>query len=85
MARELGYTSYYLSGKFQKETGRSIGSHIKQQKIESAKQLLDNSSFTFADISEQLSFSLPSFFQFHLPQIHRNDPWRISEKRDKLE
>ncbi len=84
MARELGYTSYYLSGKFQKETGRSIGSHIKQQKIESAKQLLDNSSLTFADISEQLSFSSPSFFSSTFRKYTGMTPGEY-QKRDKLE
>lgn len=42
MAKELGYSSYYLSGKFQKETEMSINSYISQQKIEEAKRQLSS-------------------------------------------
>ena len=84
MARELGYTSYYLSGKFQKETGCSIGSHIKRQKVETAKQLLDSSSLTFADISEQLSFSSPSFFSSTFRKYTGMTPGEY-RKRNRLE
>ena len=83
IARELGYTGYYLSGKFQKETGYSIGSYIKRQKIEKAKKLLDNSSIAFADISEQLSFSSPSFFSSTFRKYTGMSPGEY-QKRDRL-
>ncbi len=62
MAQALGYTSYYLSGKFQKETGISVTNYIKQQKVETAKQMLEATSITSAEVSERLCFSSPSFF-----------------------
>ncbi len=62
MAREIGYASYYLSGKFQKETGMSISSYIKQKKVELAKTMLGSSSISAVEVSEQLSFSSPSYF-----------------------
>ena len=62
MAHELGYTGYYLSKKFSKEYGCSINDYIKRQKIEYAKQLLENPLENTTDVSEKLSFSSPSYF-----------------------
>lgn len=62
MAKELGYSSYYLSSKFQKEVGISINNYINQQKVEHAKILLANHQLNAADVSERLAFSSPSYF-----------------------
>ncbi|MGL6201215.1 MAG: helix-turn-helix transcriptional regulator [Lachnospiraceae bacterium] len=62
MAKELGYTPYYLSHLFQKETKISIKDYINEKKIELAKELLLISSNTSADVSERLNFSSPSYF-----------------------
>ena len=62
MAKELGYSNYYLSSKFQKETGNSINSYISQRKVEEAKRMLGSQALTAADVSEALSFSSPSYF-----------------------
>ncbi len=62
MAKELGYSSYYLSSKFQKETGMSINYYINRQKVEQAKRLLSEHGLSAADISERLAFSSPSYF-----------------------
>lgn len=62
MARELGYSSYYLSSKFQKEVGESLNHFISRQKVEQAKQLLANHNISAADVSERLAFSSPSYF-----------------------
>lgn len=62
MAGEVGYTSYYLSNKFQKETGDSMTHYIQKRKIEYAKDMLKEARLSIADISERLSFSSPSYF-----------------------
>lgn len=62
MAGELGYNSYYLSRKFQKEMGMNLNSYVHQQKIEQAKRLLSERRLSAAEISERLSFSSPSYF-----------------------
>lgn len=62
MAHEIGYASYYLSSKFQKETGISITDYVKQRKIDLAKEMLHNHSLSATDVSERLSFSSPSYF-----------------------
>lgn len=62
MAKELGYTPYYLSHLFQKETNTSIKDYINQRKVELAKDLLCVPANTSADVSERLHFSSPSYF-----------------------
>lgn len=62
MAAEAGYTHYYLSSKFQKETGDTIAVYIQKRKVEYAKNLLKDSRLSIADVSQRLSFSSPSYF-----------------------
>lgn len=62
MAKELGYAEYYLSGKFQKEMGKSINQFVNEKKIELAKKLLRMPNYSTAEISDALSFSSPSYF-----------------------
>lgn len=62
MAKKIGYASYYLSSKFQKEVGLSISAYTKQRKVEAAKRLLKNTSLSAVEVSEKLSFSSPSYF-----------------------
>lgn len=62
IAKNLGYSAYYLSNRVKSETGESIGNTIKKQKIETAKHMLVNSILDVAEVSEALAFSSPSFF-----------------------
>lgn len=62
LADMAGYTDYYLTRKFKKETGVSINSFIKSAKIEYAKTLLSTSSESIQTISEQLNFCSRSYF-----------------------
>lgn len=62
VAEGTGYTGYYLSGLFRRETGSSIGGYIKNRKIEYAKRLLKETNDNIGSISEQLGFSSPSHF-----------------------
>ncbi len=69
MARELGYSDYYLSSKFKKETGSTLNQYIRQEKIEVAKEMLMDGRLDAADISERLCFSSPSYFGATFKQI----------------
>lgn len=62
MAKELGYAEYYLTNKFQKETGESINSYIQKRKVETAMHILTVSAVSAAEVSDLLSFSSPSYF-----------------------
>ncbi len=62
VADSLGVSASYLSRLFKKETGESISSYIREQKIEKAKNLLQYSDYTMIDIANRLSFSSQSHF-----------------------
>ena len=57
-----GYTDYYLSRKFKKETGKNLLSYICEQKIEYAKTLLVTTDTSIQSISERLQFCSRSYF-----------------------
>lgn len=62
LADMVGYTEYYLSRKFKKETGVSINSFIKSAKIEHARTMLSTTGDSIQEISEQLNFCSRSYF-----------------------
>ena len=62
LAEELGISASYLSRLFKKETGSSVSTYIREQKIEIAKNLLCYSECSLIDISNRLSFSSQSHF-----------------------
>ncbi len=62
LAARLGYTEYYFSHKFKKETGYSVNAYIRQRKIEMAKLLLSGSHMSIQQIGDELSFSSRSYF-----------------------
>ena len=62
LASLIGYTEYYLSEKFKKETGISISSYIKKARIERAKSFLEDTSMSVRDIAYKLAFNTPNYF-----------------------
>ena len=63
MASELGYSDYYLSKKFKKETGRTVKEQIRDARLERAKFILDShGSVTVFELSQRLKFSSESYF-----------------------
>lgn len=62
LAEKSGYSGYYISSLFRKETGSGIGDYIRQQKVERAKLLLADTRRPVSDIAASLSFSTPSRF-----------------------
>lgn len=83
MAHEIGYTGYYITRKFQSETGKNLNTYIKEEKIELAKQYLRDSTLTIADISERLSFSSPSYFTSVFRKITGESPSDYLNKEGK--
>ncbi len=81
MAQELGYTAYYLSSKFQKEVGQSLNSYIKQEKIALSKQMLRAKRLSFADISDRLGFSSPSYFSATFKQLTGMTPSEFQNQK----
>ena len=62
LAALVGYTEYYLTEKFKKETGQSLSSYIRYAKVERAKVLLENTELSIREIAEQLAFNTVNYF-----------------------
>lgn len=62
LAEQQGYTEYYLSRKFKKETGKTVKDYIREKRIDRAKFLLANTEMSIHEISERLQFSSQSYF-----------------------
>lgn len=62
LASRLGYSDYYFSEKFKKETGQSVRKYTMMKKVETAKEYLLHSNMSVQEISDELGFSTQSHF-----------------------
>ena len=62
LAALTGYSNYYLTEKFKKETGLPLFLYIRRARIARAKLLLETSDLSVKSISEQLAFRTPNYF-----------------------
>lgn len=62
IAKEVGYTEYYLTRKFQKEMGIKLLDYIKEIRMDYAKIWLTTTNKTICEISDQLQFGDRSYF-----------------------
>lgn len=62
LATLVGYTEYYLTEKFKKETGQSVSSYIRYAKVERAKVLLESTELSIKEIADQLAFNTVNYF-----------------------
>lgn len=62
LARQVGYSEYYLSRKFRKEMGVSISSYIKIVRVERSKLMLATTGTPIHQIADDLHFASSSHF-----------------------
>lgn len=62
LAEKAGYTAYYFSRVFKRETGKAIKEYIRDTRIRQAKTLLSTTNLSIQEISEQLHFCSQSYF-----------------------
>lgn len=62
LASLCGYTEYYLTEKFKKETGQSMSRYIRNAKMERAKVLLKDTDLKVWEIAERLAFNTVNYF-----------------------
>jgi AraC-like DNA-binding protein len=62
LASLAGYTEYYFTYRFKKETGCSINDYVKRAKIDRAKILLQSTSLSVQETSDELCFGTRSYF-----------------------
>lgn len=80
LAALVGYTEYYLTEKFKKETGLSVSSYIKFAKIERARVLLSTTDRSIQEIAERLAFNTPNYFIQCFRQVVGTTPAQYRKK-----
>lgn len=83
LAEKYGYTPYYFSRKFKKETGISLAEDIRLAKLEHAKFLLETTEDSIQEIAEQIHFSSRTHFTDTFKKTFGCSPtqWRNSRQR----
>lgn len=80
LAPLVGYSEYYLTEKFKKETGLTVSKYIRYAKIERARILLTSTEYSVNEISDQLAFNNPSFFIRRFREITGYTPDQYRKK-----
>ncbi|MBP3603020.1 MAG: helix-turn-helix domain-containing protein [Lachnospiraceae bacterium] len=62
LSAQIGLSAGHLSAVFKKEMNQTIGDYITKARIESAKNMLNYSEYTYSQISSALAFSSQSHF-----------------------
>ncbi len=62
LASYAGYTEYYFSKKFKKETGLTLAEYIRRKRLEKAAMLLRSTELDVKQIAMQLRFCSQSYF-----------------------
>lgn len=62
LAKQVGYTEYYLTRKFQKEMGVRLAEYIKDARLEYAKVCLLSTQKSVEEISDLLQFNSRNYF-----------------------
>ncbi len=81
LAEHLNMSCPYLCSHFKEETGMTIASYVRWEKVREAKRLLKGSRYSIVEISEALAFSSESYFcavfkkiTGMTPQSYRSSP-----------
>lgn len=63
VARELGFTRQYVSGRFHRKTGRLLSEFLKQKKLEKAARLLRGGGLRVTQIAHLCGFESENYFR----------------------
>jgi len=74
LAKQVGYSEYYLSRKFKKEMGISISAYIKVVRVERSKLMLVGTGFPIAQIADTFHFASSSHYSEAFREITGKTP-----------
>ncbi len=81
LASEIGCAADYLSNIFKKETGIKLKDYINSQRIEYAKDLLNNSSFNVSEIAWTVGYSDENYFFRVFRKFEKTTPNAFRNKK----
>ena len=84
LAKQVGYSEYYLSRKFKKEMGISISTYIKLVRVEQSKLMLISTNQTVAQIADSLHFASSSHFSESFREVVGKTPQQYRLENQKF-
>lgn len=74
LAHHVGYSDYYCSKKFKKETGMTPAEYIRRKRLEAAANLLTSSNDDIQEIAARLQFGSQSYFTDSFRKLYGVSP-----------
>ena len=84
LARQVGYSEYYLSRKFKREMGISVSAYIKVVRVERSKLMLVSTSQPIAQIADALHFASSSHFSEAFRDITGKTPQQYRTEHSRF-
>ncbi len=84
LSRQVGYSQYYLSRKFAKETGTNLTDYIRSSRIDFSKHLLIVTNDTIQQIADRLRFSSRSHFTSVFRQLTGSTPIEYRKQNQRI-
>lgn len=84
LAKQVGYSEYYLSRKFKKEMGISISAYTKIVRVERAKLMLVSTGLPIAQIADTLHFASSSHFSEAFREITGKTPQQYRAEKQQF-
>lgn len=83
LAKQVGYSEYYLSRKFKQEMGMSISTYIRYIRVEHSKLMLVSTGMPIAQIADTLQFASSSHFSETFRNVTGKTPqqYRIENQK----
>ena len=81
LAKQTGYSEYYLSRKFKKEMGISLSAYIRRVRVERSKLMLDTTGMAVHQIADALHFASSSHFCECFRSITGQTPQQYRDKQ----
>ncbi|MGN7477075.1 helix-turn-helix transcriptional regulator [Solibacillus silvestris] len=73
-AEKIGYSKFYLTRQFKKETGLSIGEYIRKRRLAVSAFLLLHTEYTILDISFECQFQSQEAFTRAFKELYKMPP-----------
>ena len=84
LAKQVGYSEYYLSRKFKKEMGIPISTYIKYVRVEHSKMMLVSSGIPISQIADSLHFASSSHYSESFREVTGKTPLQYRTENQKL-
>lgn len=83
-AKKVGYSKYYLTRQFKKETGMTIGEYVRTRRLAIAAFLLLHSNMSILEISFELQFQSQEAFTRAFKELYEIPPGKYRKHMQTL-